>query len=270
MLKFLSKIFSLKQAPQPSTKQPISRDLVTEAWVCIEAFDKVFTEIKVSQTSRDGLRDLFITHHQSGGDKESKNALVDALIASDYQWPDFDAWAEHFRCKGEWPYMWKQYPEVYLPMPEMPNCITGALKYLSVANMRDLLKQKGKSFKPALKKRSEFECAIVENITIDDIIDIIPQCYKQEVETFLSNKQIGRASLLIHTLNATTFALRNKYQRARLPNKVKLATSTAGCPVEDEFAKQYMKGKIDSSPPFFPGDRTILRSVFPHRASLPK
>lgn len=232
------------------------------AWLINEAFDKVMASVEVTENLKRQFYEDFSKAHQAGSPREEEEAAIKAFLNSAWIWHEYDKWEIEFKKRGIYPVMWDICGLTLLP-PTDPTTIEDALKYLTVAKMRELLKINGIQRKPAPKKREEFEAVIKEELVFDSILTTIRESVEAHRRYFYEKIDAGKCKLLSHTLSMTIYSSLRFHQGSAVVNsgfrkyKIKVISS-AGCSIEDEFRDKFNSGEISTIPPCFPGDRNSL------------
>ncbi len=229
---------------------------------CIKrAFYKVMEQTDIPQDIYEALYTDYRDAHWSGSPREEEKVFKHYLMELDWTWKEFDKWKKKFNQNGEWPYMWRQYPEIYMDKPFSTDNTSFEIKHLRVADMKIIAKKHNAQ---NLQKREELEEFIINNVSVEKILKTASARVEEQTKKFTSRKKAGKCKLLRHTIGMTAYSIRNAEQRKKTANSTfmkgkKLIAESSGCPVEEQFVEQFNEGKIKKLPPYFPGDRTSVR-----------
>lgn len=239
---------------------PVESDFSTKKSVVKNAFNKVMLNVEIPDDLKDRIYYYYLKARKTGDPRNEEKVLIEHLSGSGWEWEDFDRWKEIFRQKGEWPYMWRKYPILCEDQKKPPNSIKEALPYFNVKDMRELLRDYNIKPKPAPKKRVEFENAVEDLMTFEQLNPLLQQIYNSRLEDCKYFHDRDKCKLLVHTISMTIYSIRNIYQFKDFDENIKFRTETADgtCPVENEYAEKFNSGEIKTPPPFFPGDRTSI------------
>lgn len=174
------------------------------------------------------------------------------LLPGRWGWPEFDKWKAVFLKDGNFPYMWKKYPE--LCMADFSELRLGTmLEQTLVKDIKSLL-QKFEITIPSKSKKAELIELAEQKISIEMFRETCPDIYEGIKKKFENQVNYGKCAILEHTISMLGYHLRDFYSYSKLKLDV-----IGNCPVETKYAKD--KGEITehSIPPFFPGDRTGVR-----------
>ncbi len=249
-LDIIKEISANDQRPEFGTKETYIK----------QAFFNVLKKTDIPEKIQEKLYIEYRSAHWFGNPREAKKAIESYLVSLDWNWPEFDRWLKKFSKNGEWPYMWKKYPELYSPEPFSTDNIQADVKLLRVADMKKIAKLHNAKH---LQKREELEEFIINNISSEIIRKEVPERAEAQIHLFYERRKKGRCSLLAHTIAMTIYSKRDAGERRKIANskyfqEKKLSAHASGCPVEEQFAKKYNDGELKKLPPFFPGDRTSV------------
>lgn len=208
------------------------------------------------------LFDAYSRAHRNGDPRGEEKAVISHLADSGWRWRDFDDWSARFAAANEWPYMWTRYVDFSKPEPTAPTTAREAVESMTVADMRELAKEKALTATPVPRKRTEFEDLLVAGVPAAELLARVQDELAEEITSYHAERETGKCKLLAHTLTMTAYSIRDAEQRQELPaSKYRVEIVGSGCPVEERFAELFNTGQIGGSPPFFPGDRntTITR-----------
>lgn len=175
--------------------------------------------------------------------------LEQHLLPGQWQWPEFDKWKEIFVKDGEFPYMWKKYPEICLAdFENLP--IETIFERMLVKNIKAVF-DKFQIQIPIKAKKIDLINLAKKNISLQNFCESCPDFYNELKNEFKTRANKGKCSILMHTISMLSCSLRNFYSCKYLK-----LSCIADCPVETKYSKG--KGRITETniPPFFPGDRT--------------
>lgn len=229
---------------------------------CIKrAFYKVIEQTDIPQDIHEALYTDYRDAHWSGSSREEEKVFKNYLMELDWTWKEFDKWKKKFNQNGEWPYMWRQYPEIYMAKPFSTENTSFEIKHLRVADMKIIAKKHNAQ---NLQKREELEKFMIKNISVEEILKTASARVEEQTKKFTSRRKVGKCKLLMHTIGMTAYSIRDAEQRKKTANSTfmkgrKLIAESSGCPVEEQFAKKFNDGELKKLPPFFPGDRTMVR-----------
>jgi hypothetical protein len=227
-----------------------------------EAFDNVMTEIELPSEVKEPLHKDIAVAIKSGLSREGEKAVVKHLLNLEWNWPEFDKWEKVFAQNDRWPYLWQTYAKQYRLINFTPKDVASMLFAFTVPDMKKISKELNIKQTTSSKKRQELEELLKSTCSIAQIRPYFDEKYTRLLQDALERSKKERCKILQHTLIMMAYSIRNMKQREKLPsyftNKRVLRTSSCGCEVEDEIAKEYATGKLKGIPPFFPGDRTSL------------
>lgn len=174
------------------------------------------------------------------------------LLPGQWEWPEFDEWKTIFLKDGDFPYMWKKYPEIFLPDFEELR-LGKILDQVLIKDIKIIFKTLNIDTPIRVKKTELIELA-EHKITTKMLHEACPDIYGDIKIKFEKSINHGKCAILEHTISMLGYHLRDFYSN----NQLKLDI-IKGCPVEAKYAKG--KGNITeyNIPPFFPGDRTGVR-----------
>jgi len=246
--------------PQFATPEPIVR----------EAFDQITAEMELPTPLRDAFRDAFARGDKAGDTRAQEQLVIGNLLGSDWRWPTFDLWAKRFGDQRQWPYMWHSIDNLLDLGPDIPEGIEESVAVLKVAEMKEMLRDRGALPKPTPRKREEVVALVRQHYADADLLAIARQRAIEQYRSPTAEEiEIAKCKLLTHTITMRAYALRDSHDRDRLarngfPESADVVALTSDDPVEDAIVAQFNQGKLRGLPPFFPGDRMCLisRSAF--------
>ncbi len=218
-----------------------------------EAIKKAFNQVMIGVVVSDEVKGKLLDSFLSGQEDE-----IDYLANSGWEWSDFDAWHQMFSEKKEWPYMWQHYPQLSEEPPKQPENMNAALTFLTVSDMKKIIKDHAIKPRPGPKKRADFEKAIEFSLSFEDIQLYVSRIVDSRCLTYEIKREKAKCKLLVHTISMTISKCRNFAQYQDMNISLNLEAWDAGCPVEREYAKKFNRGDLKGLPPFFPGDRTSI------------
>lgn len=209
------------------------------------AYLRVMTDVKADNRVK---ADLYVALAHDN----SISTYEQFLLSGRWGWPEFEKWKAVFLKDGDFPYMWKKYPE--LCMADFSELrLRTMLEQTLVRDIKNLLQKLEIDIPPKSKKAELIELA-EQKISIEMFRETCPDIYEDIKKKFEKRVNHGKCAILEHTITILGYNLRIFYSC----NKLKLDV-IGNCPVETKYAKD--KGGITeySIPPFFPGDRTGVR-----------
>lgn len=207
-----------------------------------EAFKRVMAEINCPSEIK---KDLYAALWAN----DRGNAAQNFLLPGQWEWPEFEKWKKIFNEKGEYPYMWLKYPEIY--MNDFDDLSLFAIyDMLNVKDLKAILNKNGIGHQNRSKKNELINLA-VKNIALTTFRENEPETYSKLKDDFNKKVNNGKCAILEHTIVMLGYHLRDFYTN----KNVKLNTGIS-CPVEKKYAKGHGKLTEHNLPPFFPGDRT--------------
>lgn len=225
-----------------------------------EAIDQILVAIDIPGDAKGRLKSRFVNAHRSGDPRREVEVIETALDGVEWGEVYYGEWKSRFEAKGEFPYMWRTDGKALIvDSPQSPSTIEDALKYLRVADMRQILIElDAMPGRGRPKKRSEFIALLSTTGKTESIVDSAIPAYRDALTKWEADRETAKCALLAHTLTMRAFALRDIQKRKGLTCISRLRTLKSDCPVETEFAARFMTGEIHGVPPFFPGDRTSV------------
>lgn len=206
------------------------------------AYLRIMTEVEADHRVKTDLY-VALAHDNSTSTYEQ------FLLPGQWAWPELDKWKAIFLEDGDFPYMWKKYPE--LCMADFSELRLGEmLEQTLVKDIKSLLQKLEIAIPPKSKKAELIELAD-QKISIEMFRETCPDIYDDIKNKFEKRVNHAKCALLGHTITMLGYQLRDFYSYDKLKLDV-----IGGCPVEAKYAKG--KGSITeyNIPPFFPGDRT--------------
>lgn len=190
--------------------------------------------------------------------------FTEILPQNDWKWYEFAKWKEIFTKDNIYPYMWKQYPEIYMnaveEYPFINNFNSYSGTYMKVGELKELLNQLNIEI-PQKSKRDDLIKLIEDNVTYELLKEKLPDLYEKQKSNFEKRQYQGKIAIFEHYLNSMYVKYRDwdNCLLERFEYVKELSGKGAGCPIEDKIGAEKEKEKItfENSPPFFPGDRLI-------------
>lgn len=247
--------------PESIKKNPVDEGSKSARWVIREAFDKVMQSVKVSDEKKEALFNSFQEAHRSGDPCKEKDSVFEHLLDIDWKWLEYEKWAEIFKQRQQWPYMWGKYESLVESTKSMPENVSDAMVYFKVSELKNILKERNITLKPAPKARPELEHRFKEVISWEEFKPFVESKYKEVLEENKDRAREDLCKLLAHTLTMTIYTLIHYYQGIDLiqANSHEHYWRVGGFdPIEKEFADKFNRGETTDFPPYFPGDRSGL------------
>lgn len=250
----------VRPAPELDRSSAVDDRFRSEHWVIEQAFEQIMADVDAPSDAKHQLLSLYAEAHRSGDPRRETEAVEAAFQGIEWGREYFGSWTERFRMDGEFPYMWKSYLELRSdPLP--PRTIDEALEYLRVSDMRRLALDLGvMPDKPRPKKRPEFVDLLSRTDESAPVINAAMVCFSERLQERHRRLEHAKCKLLAHTLTARVYALIRMASWSRIRHQAgwRMRAMSTSCPVESEYVAKFNAGKLDSLPPYFPGDRTSI------------
>jgi len=178
-------------------------------------------------------------------------------VISDFQWPEFDAWLERFREKGEWPPLWEDISWYYYLKEEAE--MSELLNELTKKELIELAEQINHRIKMSIKKKEMIEVLLhAESLSREKVFSFIKNKYIPKV---LRNKRM----LLIHTNEFESTSMTRLEDLKDANEKFyEISGTTDSCSwCKQYFGKKFSIKDNDESaiPPIHPGCRCVIVPV---------
>ncbi len=239
-----------------------------------DAFRQIVGETTIK--CQDILIDAYLMKNPSG-DREELELFQGHIGASDWNWPWFDAWRDHFAVSSEWPYMWREYGRAWSGfLKHDPDSYRECLRLIDWQDVRVWLKQSPLAPRPFPKTKTALIDFMLASVPWEDFSSFGNAAYTLAVtkhrQVYHAWTERERLKILIHALMIRLSSLehiaswrdaRDRYslslkKRWITPNPLEgcqiCRTNVAVGPIDLEIA--FPTGHF--APPAFPGCRCCL------------
>lgn len=264
-MNFFKFLFGNRKSVVNEKFRPVEKDFSVNERFVKDAFNRVIAGVEMQCDIKEPLYESYFKAYKSGNPRNEIKVFIEHLNNTQWRWIEFDRWLKIFNKEGAFPVVWQHRPEIYMEPPESPKSVNDALTYLTVSDMRQVLKSNNIKHKPAPCKRSEFEKLIKNTLEIEHLKRHLDRRVNIQRAKHSKKRFEGLCSLLVRTITSTAYSLMRDYQMEKSSAFIKKryprhAKGGDGCPIEDRFAERFIKGDITELPPYFPGDRTRVWS----------
>jgi len=200
-----------------------------------------------------------IAHIASRG---GRDCLLPVLGAEDFHWPWFDQWRARFEADTKWPECWECFEDDAPPYRKVGD----VLRVLTAPKLRALARELGIDMGDA-KKVDEMRVVLVRKVKWDSVARIAAGMNAEAQAKVLKQRIRAKRELLARSIASRAYSLHRHGQIVDLLNDVGpkwtvLLEDIKGCPIAKQLRKGWRFNTADTTnlPPFFPGDRTSIRT----------
>jgi hypothetical protein len=251
----------LSSAPtiQVEIKSSISGGDSSDSWEAEKlrakrtAFDAIVRQIEVGEDIKESL---WREYRKNESSSDLYRIFEITLGDTEWQWPWLERCRQRFASTQET--ISAYIASVYRGPPKPAENAPELAQLLSVAQMRDWLKENKRYPKPAPRKREEF-AALISAQPWPDLKPLAQQHFEANKEQLDRQYEKARIEMLVNTLNCRAWAEQSFRRHCSLGRVMTIRAQSA--PFAAEQALRFSRTQLEPLPPFFPGDNSRLTYV---------